>query len=57
MTNRRDFKSIDFPTVVHERLVETRLHHRQALWEVVEAALDFWDAHGGWEPGTRPSRP
>ena len=57
MTNRLDFKSIDFPTVVYERLKEGRLHHRQALWELVEAALDYWDDNGGWDYGTRPSRP
>lgn len=57
MTNRIYFKSVDFPTVVHERLLKSRLHHRQALWEVVEAALDYWDENGGWDFGMRPSFP
>lgn len=57
MSNRIDYKSVDFPVVVYERLKASRLHHRQALWELVESALDFWDDHHGWDPGTRPSHP
>ena len=57
VTNRLDFKTIEFPVVVHARLVQARLHHRQALWEVVESALDYWEEAGGWDPGTRPSYP
>lgn len=57
MANRIDYKSVDFPVVVYERLKASRLHHRQALWELVESTLDFWDDHHGWDPGTRPSHP
>lgn len=46
--------NIDIPFVLRDRLATGRLPPRQAYYEVIEAALDFWDDAGGWDLGRRP---
>jgi hypothetical protein len=43
MSNRVDFTTIEVPVVLRDRLLRLRVHHRQGMHEVVEAALDFWE--------------
>lgn len=40
---RPDHTTIEVPTILRDRLAAMRIHPRQALYELVEDALDVWD--------------
>jgi hypothetical protein len=44
----RDNTVIEVPVVLRDRLARLRLHPRQAYFEVIEEALEFWEEAGGW---------
>jgi hypothetical protein len=47
----RDNTVIEVPVVLRDRLARHRIHPRQAYYEVIEDALDFWeDVHRGLRP-------
>jgi hypothetical protein len=50
MPNPVDTVAILVPIVLRDRLASLRLHPRQPYYEVVEEALEFWSAAGGWAP-------
>ncbi len=54
MPNRINYACIEVPRILHERLVMAKEHHRQSMWELVEAMLDYWEDNGGWDYGRRP---
>lgn len=43
MANRIDYKTVEVPTVLRDRLLRRRAHPRQAMYEIIEDALDFLD--------------
>lgn len=45
-----DHVSVDMPNVLRDRLARLRLHHRMPLYEVIEEAVEYWEACGGWLP-------
>lgn len=51
MANRSEYTTVEVPIVLRDRLTERRIHPRQALYEIIEDALDFLD------DVERPSRP
>lgn len=50
--NPVDTVNVVLPTVLRDRLAEHRLHARQPLYEIIEDALESWEAAGGWRPFT-----
>lgn len=43
MPRSKDATSIELPIVLRDRLVRLKRHERQACYEIVEEALDFWE--------------
>ena len=43
MAVRSEFATVEFPIPLRDRLAQRRIHPRQALYELVEDALDFLD--------------
>jgi len=43
MANRLDFTTLEAPTVLRDRLMRLRSHPRQAMYEVIEDALDVYE--------------
>lgn len=41
--------TIEIPVVLRNGLVRGKAHQHQAYHELIRAALDFWDGHGGWD--------
>jgi hypothetical protein len=56
MASAQDMRCIDLPIVLRDRLARGREHHRQADYELIEAALDYWDDNGGWDLADRRAR-
>ncbi len=50
MPNPQDTVQVLMPNVLRDRLAELRLHPRQPMYEIIEAALDYWEEMGGWAP-------
>ena len=43
MADRLESTTIEVPTVLRDRLKRFRVHPRQAMHEVIEAAIDFYE--------------
>lgn len=50
MPNPQDTVSILVPNILRDRLATHRLHPRMPYYEIIEEALLFWEARGGWTP-------
>jgi hypothetical protein len=53
MAIRSEFATVELPIPLRDRLADMRIHPRQAMYEIIENALDFWDDH---ESMVRPRR-
>lgn len=45
---------VEMPIPLRDLIARQRLHPRQALHEIVEEAILFWQDHGGWRGVTLP---
>jgi hypothetical protein len=43
MPRAKDMTAIEVPAILRDRLFRMKRHERQACYEVIEAALDFYD--------------
>jgi hypothetical protein len=53
MPQARDYVNVAMPNVLRDRIAFHRLHHRMALHEVIEEAVDYWESCGAWTPFTK----
>ena len=49
--------TIEIPIVLRDRLRRGKAHQQQAYYELIRAALDYWDQHGGWDLGDSRPKP
>ena len=49
--------TIEIPYALRDRLRNGKAHEHQAYHELIRAALDHWDNHGGWDLADRRPRP